>query len=920
MEYTSEQLKGLRQVFKQEWDFLYKTTPGEWEDTPKNGSDFYNKESRKSRSKNKRYLLIIQNGNRAVWDCSCLLFAILYSDSIGTTLSPAIWKEVDDLRQVRNDIAHISEAQLSDAEFKRYVSRVLLALNRLSLPISDIEAVKNQTNFPTAEVSNLKAQVANLLSELKEVKFDLQVAQDMIQEKEEQVECLTEEINSKVKSFCILTFKPCHQIIKRSDDVKRIMAKLQELDDGSNGVVSTIYLSGNPGCGKTQLARQIGEEFFKTGSGKSEGLTFVTTLDAETLETLADSYFSLAKQLGITEYTLTNLATLKDVKPEERIQQLLCYVFPKIKQFSKWLIIADNVVDLSSVCKYLPQTGSEEWGHGQVLITTQQSSVITTNAPHTYHESLSAGMQPREAINLLEQVSAISNDKQVKKVAQVLEYQPLALAAAGFYVQFVRDCSPTYSWTNYLERLAEGGREVTEEPLAGRNPAYSKTMTAAVKLALESILKSDDILRQTFLFFSLCDSKPLPIQATLDFVNKRTSGQTDELIKGKILKSSLIMHLYSEHGEPGYVRVHNVVHQVLRKMQLMKVAEHHECLSVAVQVFHSLITSWHNRLGERGHTCIMLRMITLHCKALYEILTNTSPPNFVLVRELAPFISADNLVSWLSSTAAVFYDLSNVTDAILFSTSACDFVQYLSSTREGKLIKASVLDTRGLLLSMTCQYKSSILYHKEAAKIYTAIYDKHHCKVTTSYSNLGNVYQQLGKYKEAKKYHLKALIIRKRIFGEDHADVAGSYHKLGNFYLEVGQYNEAKEFLEKALIINKKIFGEDHADVAASYHNLGNVYQQLGQYSEAKEFLEKALIIKKKIFGEDHADVATIYHNLGNVYEELGQYNEAKEFLEKALIIKKKIFGEDHADVARSYNNLGNVYLRLGQWIGRAHV
>jgi len=253
---------------------------------------------------------------------------------------------------------------------------------------------------------------------------------------------------------------------------------------------------------------------------------------------------------------------------------------------------------------------------------------------------------------------------------------------------------------------------------------------------------------------------------------------------------------------------------------------------------------------------------------LYEILTNTFAANDVLVRELAPFISAENLVSWLCSTALVFYNLSNVPDAILFSTSACDFVQYLSSTRESNVIRASVLDTRGLTLSMTCQYKSSISYHEEAAKIYTAIHDKHHCKVTKSYINLGNVYRQLG------------------------------------------QYNEAKKFLEKALIINKKIFGEDHPDVSGSYNNLGNVYQQLGQYNKAKEFLEKALIIKKKIFGEDHADVAGSYQNLGNVYQELGQYNEAKEFLEKALIIKKKIFGEDHADVARGYY-LENVYQPL---------
>ena len=712
MEYTPEQLnyfricyvafnlvpEGLRKLFKQEWDFLYKTTLGEWKDTPKNGFDFFNRESKKSHSKNSRYLATIQNRNTAEWDCSCFFFAILYSDSIGITLSATIKTKVDDLRQIRNDIAHISEAKLTDAEFRGYVGRVLLAFNSLSLPISDVEAVKNQTNFPTAEVGNLNVQVANLQSELKDVKTDLQVAQDTIQRKEEQVECLTQEINSKVQSFCNLTFKPSHQIIRRSNDVARIMTKMQELDDGSNGAVSTIYLSGAPGCGKTQIARQIGEEFFKIASDKRESLAFVATLNAETLEALADSYLNLAKHVGIPNYSYTNLATTKAISSEEKIQHLRCLILPKFKQFSKWLIIADNVVDLSSVCRYLPQTASEEWGHGQVLITTQDTSAIPTHAPHTYHESLSAGMQPKDAVELLELVSQISNDEQVQKVAEVLEYQPLALAAAAFYVQFVRHGSPTYSWTNYLGRLTGGGREITEQPLADRNPAYSKTMTRAIKMALESNLESDDVLRQTFLLFSLCDSEPLPVQIVVNFVNVRTLGQTDELIKTKILNSSLVMVLCSEDEAPGYLRVHNVVHQVLRKMPLMEVTEKYECLSVAVQVFHSLIESEKNRLRESGDVCVVLRLITIHCKALYETLTNTLPAQVVCVKELAPFISPDNVTLWLCSTVSVFLYLSNPTKAILFSTSACDFVQYISSTQKGEIIKATVFKTNGLAL------------------------------------------------------------------------------------------------------------------------------------------------------------------------------------------------------------------------------
>jgi len=224
-------------------------------------------------------------------------------------------------------------------------------------------------------------------------------------------------------------------------------------------------------------------------------------------------------------------------------------------------------------------------------------------------------------------------------------------------------------------------------------------------------------------------------------------------------------------------------------MSLMEATEKHECLSVAVQVFYSLINSEENRLHESGDVCVMLRRITTHCKVLYEILTSTFPAEVVWLKELAPFISSDIVVSWLCSTATVFQSLSNLSNAILFSTSACDFVQYLSNTREGDIVKANVFNVHGLTLSMTCQYKSSILYHEEATKIYTAS-----CvwKVPESYNNLGNVYKSLGQYNKAKKYLEKALIISKKMFGEEHADVASSYNNLGDFYQNLGQYTEAK--------------------------------------------------------------------------------------------------------------------------------
>jgi len=290
-----------------------------------------------------------------------------------------VHKDVDDLRKVRNDIAHINEPELTDVEFQNCVAKVLAAFNSLKLSVNDVEAVKKQTNFPTTEVTNLKMQADNLKADLKQAKDNLQIKEEEVQTltcdlevvqkntlqtKEEEVQTLTQEINSRVESFCSLTFKPSHEIIIRRNEVTRIMEKLQELEHESNGAVSTIYLSGIPGRGKSQIARQVGQEFFDKRSCESEGLTFVTTLNADTHETLADSYMTLGKQVGITEYTLTNLATSMVDSPKETIQHLTRLLLPKMKQFCNWLIIADNVADLSLVRSHLPPTASEEWGNG----------------------------------------------------------------------------------------------------------------------------------------------------------------------------------------------------------------------------------------------------------------------------------------------------------------------------------------------------------------------------------------------------------------------------------------------------------------------------------------------------------------------------------------------------------------------------
>ena len=977
MEYSQEQLNyfrlcyvgfdlvpvGLRQVFKKEWDFLYKTTSfGEWKDTAQNGRDFYSKETKKSRKKNARYLTTIQSGNTAEWDSSCLFFAILYSDSVGNTLSPAVQKEVDDIRLVRNEIAHITEAKLTDATFQTSVDRVLNAFTSLGLATTEIQEIKNQKTFPTKEVENFKKQVRDLQDELDQTKCDLKETKSALQSTEadlvsakEENKALTQEMSAKLQPFCFLASTPPHDIIRRSHDIERITKKMEELSSGANGGVSTVYLSGNPGCGKSQIAREIGQQFFSERMGDVENLIFVATLNAETIETLADSYMTLGRHLGITEYALSRLESLKIEKPLEAVQQLHRLILPKVTKFTKWMIIADNVVELRSVNALLPQTGSKEWGNGQVLITTQDSTTIPHNAPHTYHESLSKGMRLDEAVELLEKVSQISDREQAENVAELLDFQPLALAAAAFYVQTVISSgSSNYEWKAYLRDISTyGQRSEIETVLANESLAYAKTTMAAVEMAIERAVDTDKVLRHTFSFLSLCAHWDLPLEAVSKFVKAHTKDQPEELIKAKIVRSSLVL-VHSEKGdERRYIRLHKIVYEALIRGEVLKLtSEEINCnLAEAGKVFKSLF-------HENDEDYAIFRTLRPHCESLLKHITpNCSSDQLrTFLRTSAPFVDLNMVADWLRSLASICCHFCDLLFAKTVVDLGCDLLENVEDTDPGAFLKGDILSTGGLVYDRIGKYSQAEGFHKKALMIRKKIFGEDHTDVASSYNNLASVYCTLGKYNQAKELHEKALVIWGKINGEDHVDVARSYNNLASVYSSMGEYNQAKELYEKALVIWKKInvedhvdvapcyinlavvycrqgkynqakelhekalvickkfFGEDHTQTAASYFNLAKVYRSLEEYNQAKTLIEKALIIWKKIFGEDHAHVATSYNDLGSVHYSQEEYNQAKEFQEKALMIRKKIFGEDHPDVAASYDNLASVYKALGEY------
>ncbi|KAM7443072.1 hypothetical protein ABFA07_008157 [Porites harrisoni] len=546
-EYTKEQLnyfricyvttdilaEGLGEVFKREWDNRYKSTPlGEWKDVAQNGTDFYNSESPRNQRRNTHLLATMINGNRVGWDCTMLFYAILYSDCVGPYLSSTVRKTVDNLRKFRNEeFAHIPQGSLPEMDFQNAIGKVHVAFHALGLSTVKIDEIKNQKTFPTDELHKI-------LKEVDDVKQELQ-------EKENQRQVLEDQLQREAPSFCILPPKPTHEIESRESEVAQIACQLRELKKANENRLSYLYISGNPGSGKSQLAGLVAQKFFDEVKEIPGTSFFVMTINAASQDSLLESYANFARQLKCPEYSVMQTLSSKYWNIGDKIANLKTLIAAKIGCYTSWLLVVDNVTTQTFVHDHLPQSGTETWARGQLLITIQDTKSTPLKSSFINHISVSQGMNPQDATSLLAKLSGVFDIELGEIVAQKLDYQPLALAGAAVFVKDIRQekASKHFSWNEYLKILEKGKRETTENTLADTNPIYPNTKTTAITLAVETQVKSDKVFEYLFKFLSLCAPEPLNADIAVSYlINVHELDKEDkEHIRRRFRKCSLLL-------------------------------------------------------------------------------------------------------------------------------------------------------------------------------------------------------------------------------------------------------------------------------------------------------------------------------------------------------------------------------------------
>ena len=919
---TNELTDGLRTIFKQEWDNRYKTTLGEWKDEAKNGQDFKNGEStgKQKKKRIKQLLTTMINGNRAEWDCTMLFYAILFSDRIGCNLDAVVQSNVDDLREFRNEVfAHLPRGQMSKETFQTEIAKVQGAFEALGLSTAKIQEIRDQVNFPTRHLNQCL----------------------------EEIKVLNDQLLNEINPFCKLPPKPSHDVAARSYEVAKITQELKQLKETNESRLSYLYISGNPGSGKSQLAGLVAQQIFMESTD-----AFVMTLNAADLDRLLDSYVSFARHLKCSEYAVTNTLNNKDLKTEEKIAYIKSLAGTKVELYDSWLLLVDNVVSIPEMHAYLPDTGNSHWSKGQLLITTQDTTSIPPDNIFIKQMSVGKGMAPSDATSLLAAISGITDDETAKKVAHALDYQPLALASAATFLRQLCDSKPSSNlgWGDFLEKLDEGKLKNTETFLLNTNASYPYSMTTAIALAVEKSMLSDRVLKHAFNIISLCAPQPLNFDIVTNYIQKveensdtNTEGEFNDkdVIGLRICKSSLL--LLEEDNSEIYVRVHQVERDVIQRL----IKQHWE--TQRFEVVHVSILSLNQFIVDRktdDYTANGFRLVVPHLRFLSKQVEaifkeNDSSKAIKKIFNLKDYPDYFNLFGTICS---VHFDLIT---AKRFASLALKLISHdsmpdhsyaasahslmgkvlyqMGTFEEGKrhfkrslalqlqLLGYEHPDVAGsyndlaTVLRGQGHLKQAKEYHERAVAIWQQTSGPQHPDVATSYNNLAIVLDDQGDLMQAKEYHERALAIRQKTLGPQHPDVASSYNNLANVLRDQGDLQQAMEYHERSLAIMQQTLGPQHPDVASSYRNLATVLHSQGDLKQAKEYHERALAIRQQTLGPQHPDVATSYNNLANVLSDQGDLMQGKEYHERALAIRQQTLGPQHPDVATSYNNLANV-------------
>ena len=616
-------------------------------------------------------------------------------------------------------------------------------------------------------------------------------------------------------------------------------------------------LSGLGGIGKTQAALEYAYRF-------RDEYQAVLWARAETSDLLMADLVSIAETLDLPE------------KGDQEQQRVVKAVKRWLSQHTNWLLVLDNVEDISLVHSLL---SFEVSGHVLLTIRTQ---AVGTLAQRIDLEPLE---EEEGMLFLLRRAKLLAPDasleeideaqcREARKVYQLMGGLPLALDQAGAYIE-----STQCSLSDYLSFLQSSQLRLLAERDERADHPLSVTRTFA--LTFERLEQEHP---SAAAFLTVCAYlAPEAIPETFFLEGAAYLGPTlktladDPLQFNTAIRALLSYSLLQRDARARTVTVHRLVQAVLKGR--LPEAEQRTWVVRVLHAMAQLFPSEDTHI-DYWQSCERLFPHALVCITLGEQWEADGKQRIMIMSHVAMY---------LLKCARYLETDSLLQRALLLGE------QVLGSEH---LQYAALLHQLAESYREQGKYEQAEPLFQRALRIREQTLGAEHPLVAESLTRLGIPYRRQGKYEQAEPLYLRALQIYEQALGSEHPQLAFPLYGLGNLYQKQGKYEQAELLYLRALRIREQALGSEHPQLVFPLYGLASLYQKQGKYEQAESSLLRSLQIREQAFGSEHPQLAYSLHGLANLYCEQAHYEQARPLYQQALALRQQHLGQQHPETA----------------------
>jgi tetratricopeptide (TPR) repeat protein len=681
---------------------------------------------------------------------------------------------------------------------------------------------------------------------------------------------LQTEIESVGSAPSIIPFSRNHRFVGQESHVAKLEAELFSNDQ----TTTTLAIVGPGGTGKSQLALEVAHRIRRNNKHCS-----VFWIDASNIDSLYQSYASVAKKLGVAGWDDDQI----DMKQLAR----RCVAEISARQC---LLIFDNAGDTTlqssslstaeaaDLTDYLPSSHL-----CSVIFTTTSSNTATTLAPQ-YSVALQE-LTPDAAKRMLQNhlARSLSNAEQQEAgyLLRELSYLPLAVTQAAACMK-ASDMT-VQEYRSQLDEHTDGALENSSNSSESQLQSSGVRDPVATTLFLSiDRIKVDNSFAADFLFFAAClDRKDI----SLDLL-----GAPSPQVRGYAVRLLDKYALVTRRPAESALDLHRLVHQALRKwlhvqgrLELWTQRTIKQLLRVYPDKDHSNRSKW-RRLLPHAHYALS------HSPA-----DDGNQERLRLAWKFAETLQIDGQYE-----------------------KAMELFEQVTQSRK-RVLGDEHLETLASMNNLASTYMSQGQWNYaqelqvQAMQTMKRVLGNEHPDTLTSMNNLALTHMNQGQWKDAEELLVQAVQAMKRVLGNEHPVTLNSMDNLARAYSDQGKREEAEKLQVQVIQTMKRVLGNEHPDTLASMSNLAVAYWKQRRWKEAEE-LGIQVVEARRVLGDEHPDTITSMNNLALTYCNQGRWKETEELQMKVVQTIKRVLGNEHPKTLASTNNLAVTYWKQGQW------